>query len=120
MPFALSDLTRTCRWLLLLLSFPAPAQDAALPGTTLLTAPGDLSTQMVAGIDRFLMRELERSVGERAKLWHRDFSSPQAYEQSVQPNRDRFRKSIGAVDPRLAVTSLDLVSQTDSPALVAA
>ena len=50
---------------------------------------------MVAGIDQFLLREIERSIGERQKFWQRNFSSPDSYEKSVQPNRERFRKIIG-------------------------
>ncbi|HYV32419.1 MAG TPA: hypothetical protein VEO53_15115, partial [Candidatus Binatia bacterium] len=98
----------------------APAQEAAtLPGTQALTVQGDLSAQMVEGIDTFLMREIEHSVEERPKFWHRDFSSPEAYEKSVAPNRERFRKFIGAVDARVPVTALEYVSSTVEPSLVA-
>src|SRR5439155_7079307 len=81
---------------LLLLPFGVPAEDGALTGTKPFSAEGDLSAQMVAGADRFLMREIERSVEQRPKLWQRDFSSPDAYEKSIQPNRERFRQAIGA------------------------
>jgi dienelactone hydrolase len=74
---------------------------------------------MVEGIDKFLMREIERSVDERQKLWKRNFSSRDAYEKSVQPNRERFRKAIGAVDPRLPVKALEYVSSTAEPTVVA-
>src|SRR5216110_2067458 len=77
--------------------------DETLPQSQPLTWDGDLSARMVEGIDRFLMREIERSVQERQKLWHRDFSSPEACEKSVQPNREHLAKIIGAVDPRLRV-----------------
>src|SRR5262245_19228501 len=101
----------------------APARGATeanvLPGCQPLTLEGDLSAQMVAGIDRFLMREIERSVQERQKLWQRDFSSAEAYEKSVQPNRERLRKCIGAVDERVSVGALEYVSSTASPAKVA-
>src|SRR4029434_7078559 len=101
---------------LLLSGGPLAAQEvAALSGTKPLTLQGDLSAQMVAGIDKFLMRETERSIEERQKLWQRDFTSSEAYEKSVQPNRVRFRKSIGAVDPRLPVTELEYLSGTASP-----
>ncbi len=80
---------------------------------------GDLSAQMVEGIDRFLMREIERSVAERQKLWQRDFASRDAYEKSVQPNRDRFRRYLGAVDPRVPMTALGFVSSTTVPAKIA-
>jgi dienelactone hydrolase len=90
----------------------------ALPDTQPLTIQGELSAQMVAGIDRFLTRETEQSIGERQKYWQRDFSSAEAYDESVQPNRERLRTIIGAVDQRLEVTALELVSSTTSPAKV--
>jgi dienelactone hydrolase len=67
---------------------------------------------MVAGIDKFLMREIERCAGERQKFWQRDFSSTAAYDKSVEPNRERLRKIIGAVDARLPVKALELVGST--------
>src|SRR6185436_9739753 len=86
----------------LLVSPPAPAQDSApLPGTKPLTNSGDLSAQMVAGIDRFLLREIDSTAVARTNFWKRDFSSREAYEKSVAPNRERLRKLIGAVDERV-------------------
>ena len=74
---------------------------------------------MVDGIDRFLMREIERSVGERQKLWHRDFSSREAYAKSIQPNREHLQKYIGAVEPRLRVKTLEYLGDTATLPLVA-
>src|SRR5262249_328250 len=54
----------------------------------------------------------------RQKLWKRDYSSLQAYQKSVEPNRERFRKYIGAVDQRLPVTALEYSSTTLVPAKV--
>jgi putative membrane-bound dehydrogenase-like protein len=76
-----------------------PAADG-LPGTALLDKQGDLSAEMVAGIDRFLLREIEASVEKRAALWKRDTSSPEAYAKSVDPNRERLKKLLGIVDER--------------------
>ena len=78
-----------------------PAQET-LPGTQPLTATGDLSAQMVAGIDQFLMREIKESVAKRSK-----------------PDRERFRKIIGAVDAREKVAALELIGTTFQPAKVA-
>ena len=93
------------QWLafwLLIVPLAAGAQTTeVLPGTEPLTWEGDLSARMVTGIDRFLTDELERSVAERQKFWKRDFSSREAYEKSVQQNRQRFQKYIGTGDPRL-------------------
>jgi dienelactone hydrolase len=107
-------------WLgVLLVPGQGAAQPSLLPGCKPLTLEGDLSAQMVAGIDRFLMREIERSVQERPKLWQRDFSANDAYEKSVQPNRERLRKYVGAVDERVPAGALEYVSSTASPAKVA-
>src|SRR5204862_7924649 len=103
----------------LLATLQTQAADSHLGNTVLLTPQGDLSAQMVAGIDRFLMRQLEQSISNRPALWHRDFSSSSAYEHSVETNRARFRTRIGAVDARVAVTQVDYVGSVESPARVA-
>jgi dienelactone hydrolase len=96
------------------------AQDVTpLSGTKPLTMTGDLSAQMVEGIDRFLLREIGKSIAGRAQYWQRARSSPEAYTQSVEPNRQRLRAIIGAVDKRLPMTGLELVGTTSQPAKVA-
>src|SRR5664279_2946249 len=105
-------------WLILLCGCLASRAQEALPATQPLTLQGDLSAQMVAGIDRFLTRESEQSIGGREKYWKRDFTSAKAYDESIQPNRERLRTMIGAADARLPVTALEFVSSTTSPAKV--
>ncbi len=90
-----------------------------LAGTNPLTVEGDLAAQMVAGIDKYLMRELDASVKQRQALWKPDYSSPEAYERSLQPHRDRLRKIIGAADPRRPVKDLEYLGTTRTPSLVA-
>ena len=62
-----------------------------LPGTKPLTMTGDLASEMVAGADRFLLKQIEESAGKRERNWKRDFSSTAAYQASVEPNRKRLR-----------------------------
>lgn len=81
--------------------FAALASGQPLPGTAALTAEGDLAAQMVAGIDRYLMRRIETAPERRQRYWTPDYSSPEAYEKSVAERRARFRAIIGAVDPRV-------------------
>src|SRR5258705_6749855 len=108
----------TARLLLLAATFVAQAEAPLfLPGTQTLTLQGDLSSQMVAGIDKFLTLEAQRSVVERQKLWKRDFSSAPGYDKSVQPNRERLRGIIGAIDARAPMTGL--VNSNGNPAKVA-
>ena len=108
-----------CFLLASFLAVVAPAQDAALPGTKPLDLQGDLSAQMVAGIDKFLLREIERAASARTNFWKRDFSSREAYEKSVAHNRERLRRFIGAVDERVAFKALELVGNSAHPAKVA-
>lgn len=109
-------------WLILSLAIApeAVAQAAAsLPGTQLLAAGGDFSREMIAGIDRFALRELERSVDGRTALWNRDYSSPQAYQNSMRLNRENLRRMIGAVDERVPMTGMELMGTTNAPAHLA-
>jgi dienelactone hydrolase len=71
-----------------------------LPGTAPLTATGDIASDLVAGVDRFLLKQIEESTGRRARHWKRDFRSPEAYNASVEPNRKRLAHILGVRDPR--------------------
>jgi dienelactone hydrolase len=97
----------------------ADDEPTPLPGTKPLTLTGNLSVLMRSGFEKFLLRELDLSVALRAQFWKRDFSSREAYEKSVEPNRERFRKMIGAVDVRLPVADLELDASVHRPALLA-
>jgi dienelactone hydrolase len=89
-----------------------------LPGTQRLTMEGDIAAKMVAGIDKFLLREIDLSVERREKHWKRDFSSPEAYNKSIEPNRQRLKKILGVVDDRVPFDVPELVGTTEHSALV--
>ena len=108
-----------CLALTLALVATAASAADALPGTAALIREGDFSAQMVAGIDRFLMRETAASATNRAALWRRDFKSRDAHEKSVQPNRERLRKMIGAVDARVPFLAPEFLAIGATSALVA-
>jgi hypothetical protein len=95
------------------LAADALAADALmpLPGTAPLTAEGDLTSQLVEGVDRFLLKQIAESSGRRERHWHRDLSSGEKYAASVAPNRSRLAKIIGMVDERLPS-----VPETTAPA----
>lgn len=89
----------------------------ALPGTKPLDMQGDIAKQMVEGIDRYLTREVAASVEKRKAYWKPDYSSPDAYEKSITPNRERLRKILGVVDQRLPA-ELEFVHSIETQALV--
>ena len=75
-----------------------------LPGTEALTWTDDLSAKMHIAALHDVDKVIADSVKDRAKLWHYDVSSVEAYEKSVEPNRERFKWIIGVVDKRVPVT----------------
>ncbi len=102
----------------LALVLPAAVLGQALPGTKLLETKEDLAKVMVDGIHRYLDKQTELAAKERFKYWKPDFSTPAAFDKSVQPNRARFRKMIGVIDERLPV-AMEKVSTVEHPSLVA-
>jgi dienelactone hydrolase len=89
-----------------------------LHGTTALTLEGDLAAQMVEVLDGYVTDAVAHSVEKRETLWHRDYSSHEAYTESVEPNRARLRKQIGCFDPRLPIEELAYVGTTKAAAQI--
>jgi hypothetical protein len=50
----------------------------------------DLAGKMLAGIDRYLTRELANCAEQRAASWKPDTQSPEAYERWLAPRRERL------------------------------
>lgn len=98
----------------LLLCLPA-APTEVLPGTSWLDWQGDLSARLLDGAHRFVERQIAASSERRAALWRRDVSSREAYEASIQANRQRFRQAIGLVDQRVPIR-LERIADERDPA----
>lgn len=104
---------------LALLSITASADEpATLPKTQPLTMSGDLSAQMHEAALRDMDAKIADSLRTRGRYWHRDISSPEAYERSIEGNRAHFREIIGLADTRVPV-SMERFGDEANPALVA-
>ncbi|MFN7996539.1 MAG: hypothetical protein U0Q18_23205 [Bryobacteraceae bacterium] len=90
-----------------------------LPGTAPLVFQGDPAADMVDAIRASLVRETVTAAEHRDERWHRDFSSPEAYERSISGNRENLRRIIGAVDARGPVSTVQLETTTDNAAELA-
>ena len=90
------------------------ADGAPLAGTAKLDWPGDIASRLVDSVDRFLLKEIEKSVERRARHWKRDFSSPEKYHASIEPNRQRLAHILGARDPRPSQPRLEWTSTLDA------
>jgi dienelactone hydrolase len=114
-------LRRRCVLALLgVLCLPALASAEPLADTKPLTTEGDLAEKMVAGIDKYLRRELDASAEKSLKFWD-TVKEPtvEAYLKAVQPKRERLKKILGVVDERVPFTDLEYVGGPRTPSLVA-
>ena len=93
------------------LSCPAvPLQELVAPsGTTPLMHEGDLASDMVDGIDRFLLNEIDKAAATRAERFIVDTSSPEAYEASLKAHRERLAMCLGIRDARLPSRAPEIV-----------
>lgn len=117
-------LTGSLLWCLCIVPLSVPAAEpvsfpATLPGTAPLTIAEPLDEVMVAGIDRFALQAIDEAAKNRAAKWQRDTSSPEAYETSLAPYRERFQQVLGAVDPRVPGRGLEDLSHTSFTGLTA-
>ncbi len=76
----------------------APDQ-SPLPGTRKLTDTSDLSSKMIAGIDRFLLNQIADAATKRSHLWKRDLTSPESYIKSIAGNKKDLSRILGLSDP---------------------
>lgn len=90
-----------------------------LAGTQPLTWEGSFPDLIMDGAHRYVEQKIAESIETRQKYWHRDFSSRDAYEKSVAPNRGRFVKQIGAVDARPSSVIMERFGDDENPSLVA-
>ncbi|HEV3385635.1 MAG TPA: hypothetical protein VG097_12530, partial [Gemmata sp.] len=86
-----------------------PSSSAAdpLPNTKPLTEDGDLAAKMVAGMHKYLDRELAAAPKNRETTWKDD-----------KATRERFMKMLGLVDSRLPAR-MEFVTGPNEPAVIA-
>lgn len=67
----------------------------------------------------FLLERIEENLRTRARFWQRDLASPEAFDRSVQVNRDRLRRWIGVVNKRLSNPVFEVTGAVQQRGLVA-
>ena len=76
------------------------AMEIAPSNTVRLTIEGDLASQMVDGIDRFLLKQIEESAASRVARFTVDTSSAEAYRPfgSQAAQRDIWQNAANGFD----------------------
>lgn len=90
-----------------------------LSGTAALTEAGDLASNLVAGVDRFLDRKLAGAAGYRDRLGGRPVSSAAEYEASWTEDRGRLAEILGVVERRVVSSGWEWMSSSVQPSLLA-
>ena len=90
----------TCFLILASVIMTTITRGQTLPGTQPLDPNPDFSVTMVAGIDKMALRLIEQSKTGR------------------KPTREKLKAAIGIVDERVGFAALDLMGDTNSPALL--
>lgn len=89
----------------------APFRYSPLGGDMASLNESDLSALMVRGIDSFLTGRTHEAAENRARFWARDFSSEEAFDQSVFQKREALKEILGVTgrrvpDPRMTTMSV--------------
>lgn len=75
---------------------PAHADsDTVMQGTKPLPFDKELSYTLLNQAHSFVDKKMAESIKKRPQYWNRNFTSLQAYESSIEPNRKRLRKALG-------------------------
>lgn len=104
----------TIGWCLVVSADEPPLQ---LPGTGALTIEQPLDEAMVDGIDRYALKAIAKAREARAGRWTTNTESPEAYDESLKPYRERLRTILGVVDSRVAGRGLEDLSLTNPTGL---
>lgn len=82
-----------------------PASAVELKGTERLKLQGDIASELVSGVDRFLLKQIDASVIQRMANWPKpnapnNANTPEIYEESIKGLRAEYSRRIGLVDSR--------------------
>jgi dienelactone hydrolase len=78
-----------------------------------LVAESDLASDMVDGIDRFLLRKIADTAAARGDSWKLDVAVDGALENALQPRRESLAKILGVVDARIAPKASTMMHDVD-------
>jgi dienelactone hydrolase len=94
-----------------------------LPGTVAFEPGADLSadalaSQLVDGVDQFLLAEIDEVRGRRRQTWLADHATPEQARAADAVRRDRLAHILGLRDPRPAFEAPQLLATPERSAVV--
>lgn len=98
---------------------PACAQEKPIvpfPGTAPLTMEGDITSELVDGVDRFLLKKLEETDAQRIQHWQRENDSET--EAFLTAKRNRLSHILGLRDARIPFEKPEVIQKLGESAAV--
>jgi len=94
----------------------ALAEPMQLAGTEKLTLPDDIVAAQLEQVNQYWLRRIAEATRLRDRVWKPDFTSPEAYEKSVAPHRERCRRMLGLPEdrPRIGKPTIDVIADEAS------
>ena len=96
------------------------SEPSRLPDTAALSIEGDVAAQMIAGIHRYLDRELAAADCEAEESLRSPADSAATPAARAAAKRQEFARNIGVIDERKPVSALEFVCSTTDPFRIAA
>jgi dienelactone hydrolase len=98
----------------------APTAVVELSGTQRLNLHGDIASDLVSGVDRFLLNQLQAAAEDRLAAWPKPTDPnaselPSAYKQATESLRAEYARRIGLVDARIEPADWIIETTATSP-----
>ena len=72
-----------------------------LANTKPLERNGDIASQLVEGVDRFLLKAISEALETRSQQWNRNVTSRSSYQASIEPNIEELKRILGVIESDL-------------------
>lgn len=84
-----------------------------------LKLEGDIASQLVAGVDRFLLREINKVDSRRVLKWKDEIAKARQQKEFFEAKRKEFAHILGVRDSRVPFDSPEYISTVSKPSLLA-
>jgi dienelactone hydrolase len=89
-----------------------------LAGTAELTMEGDIASELVSGVDRFLLRQIDLAADKRQVAWQIGLTDKKTADEFRWTKRAELAHVLGVRDPRVESVRPTLLGTPRQPALV--
>lgn len=75
-----------------------------------LELKGDIASELVSGVDRFLLQQIEETSTARVQNWKQEFAAAESRVEFFKSKRQKLAQILGVRDPRVDYESPELIT----------